>query len=465
MVSTPLMQPAFVERALATLAPQPDRVAFIALTAKCDVQVFEQLASTDRLGERMLWDPRGVAEDLGPAMAAAGAVVREVDAGGRPRFAGVAARAESAFRGLIEYRDRACAHAPAPAFMGGGAFVPGVERDAAWARFADAMFVLPRWRVALTDAGAFATWIVRVEELADPDALRRELSAANDVIARSVPMRSGNGKLVSREDLSRECWAALVRNALSTIETNTVCKLVPVRRSHLKLDAPIDPFACFARAATLYRTCTRFLIERGGHAFVGATPERLVRVKGCEVATDALAGSLPRKRDEDPEPLARALLASDKNRREHQAVVHAIRTVLESLCERLDVPCEPQVRVLPNLVHLWSPMAGRLKQCMHPLDLVARLHPTPAIAGTPREFAVDWLTRNEPHGRGWFSGPVGWFDAHGDGAFVVALRSMLLHRSDAWLYAGAGIVAGSDPDAEYEETQAKLGAMTAVLGV
>jgi isochorismate synthase EntC len=123
------------------------------------------------------------------------------------------------------------------------------------------------------------------------------------------------------------------------------------------------------------------------------------------------------------------------------------------------------VRVLPNLVHLWSPIHGRLKLRKHPLDLVALLHPTPAIAGTPREFAVDWLTRNEPHGRGWFSGPVGWFDAKGDGAFVVGLRSMLVHRSDAWLYAGAGVVAGSDPDAEYDETLAKLGAMTAALGL
>ncbi|MFO0558924.1 MAG: isochorismate synthase [Polyangiales bacterium] len=464
-MTTPLMQPAFVEKALATLKPQPYRDAFIALTAKCEAQAFERLASTEHLGERVVWDPRGVAEDLGPAMAGAGVVVREVDAGGIPRFSRVASRVKAAFRGLIEHRDRGCERAPAPAFLGGAAFATGVVRDAEWSWFADEMFVLPRWRAALTDAGAFATWIIRVEELADKDALRRELSAANDVIARSPTMRIFNAKLASREDLSRERWSALVRSALSTIDAGTVSKLVPVRRSHLKLDSAIDPVACLARAGSKYRTCTRFLVEREERSFVGATPERLVRVKGRELETDALAGSLPRKPDEDPEPLARELLASDKNRREHQAVVDALRAMLEPLCDKLEIPAEPRVRVLPNLVHLWSPIHGHLKLRKHPLDLVALLHPTPAIAGTPREFAVDWLTRNEPHSRGWFSGPVGWFDAKGDGAFVVGLRSMLVHRSDAWLYAGAGVVAGSDPDAEYEETLAKLGAMTAALGV
>lgn len=464
-VTNPLMQPAFVEKALATIKPQPYRDAFVALTARCAPQAFERLASSEHLGERVIWDPRGVDEDLGPAMAGAGVVVREVDAGGIPRFSRIPQRVKATFRGLIEHRDKGCEAAPPPAFMGGAAFATGVPRDAEWAWFSDEMFVLPRWRAALTKDGSFATWIVRVEELSDRAALLRELSSANDVIARSPTMRIYNCALRSREDVPRERWNTLVRKALSAIDAGSVSKLVPVRRSHFVLETPIDPVACVARAGTRYRTCTRFLVEREERAFVGATPERLVRVRGRDVETDALAGSLPRAADQDPEPLSLELLASEKNRREHQAVVDAIRAMLTPWCTSLEIPETPRVRVLPNLVHLWSPIRGRLRLRKHPLELVSLLHPTPAIAGTPREFAVDWLVRNELHGRGWFSGPVGWFDAGGDGAFVVGLRSMLVHKHDAWLYAGAGVVAGSDPDSEYDETTAKLSAMTAALGV
>jgi isochorismate synthase len=227
----------------------------------------------------------------------------------------------------------------------------------------------------------------------------------------------------------------------------------------------IDPVSCVARAGSRFRSCTRFMIERDERAFVGASPERLVRVMGRRIETDALAGSLPRGPDADPEALGRELLSSEKNLREHRAVVEAIRAMLAPLCDALEIPAEPSVRTLPNLVHLWTPIKGTLRARRHPLELVGVLHPTPAVAGTPRELAVDWLTRNEAHPRGWFTGPVGWFDARGDGAFVVGLRSMLLYRSQAWLYAGAGVVEGSEPDAEYDETDAKLGAMLYALGL
>lgn len=459
------MPRAFVEKALSTVKPQPYRDAFVALTARCEPHAFERLASSELLGERVVWDPRGVAENLGPAMAGAGVVVREIDTGGVARFSKVPPRVKATFRGLLEHRDAGCEKAPPPAFIGGASFATGVPRDAEWAWFADEMFVLPRWRVALTEDGAFATFVFRVQELSDHDALLREVAMANDVIARSPTMRIYNTALRSREDLSRERWSTLVRGALDAIERGSIRKLVPVRRSLLELETPIDPVACVSRAGGKYPTCTRFLIEREERAFVGATPERLVRVMGRDVETDALAGSLPRAPGQDPEPLCQALLASDKNRREHQAVVDAIGALLEPLCATLEIPSEPTVRVLPNLVHLWSPIRGRLRLRKQPLELVALLHPTPAIGGTPRELAVDWLVRNEPCSRGWFSGPVGWFDAGGDGAFVVALRSMLVHRNHAWLYAGAGVVAGSEPDAEYDETTAKLSAMTAALGI
>ncbi len=462
------MDPAFFERALASIRPVPYRDAFVALTSRCQPQAFERLVSSELLGERTIWDPRAVAEDVGPAMAGAGVAIREVNTGGMPRLSGLVPRAAAVFRGLIEFRDDRCEAAPPPAFIGGASFAPRVATDVEWGWFGDDMFVLPRWRVALTSAGAFSTWVFPVAELSDRAELLRELSTANDVIMRSPTMRITYATVRKREDLSRERWRALVERALEALadpSANSLKKLVPVRRTHIEFENTIDPVACVARAGAKFKSCTRFMIEREERAFVGATPERLIRVKGREIETDALAGSLPRAADSDVEALSKELLSSDKNRREHDAVVTAIRASLESVSASVKVPETPSVRVLPNLVHLWSPIRARLRSRLHPLDLVSLLHPTPAVAGTPRELAVDWLLRNEPHPRGWFTGPIGWFDARGDGAFVVGLRSMLLHRNHAWLYAGAGVVAGSDPDSEYEETAAKLSTMTTALGL
>jgi salicylate biosynthesis isochorismate synthase len=464
-VSYPLMDPAFAARAFAAIGSRAYRDAFVAITARCPEHSFERLVGSDLLGERTLWDVRGVDADLGPSMAGAGVAALEFHGGGGPRFASLSARAQGLFRTMIEHRDQGCEDAPPPAFVGGAAFATSGPRDPEWDWFASELFILPRWRVALTGQGAFATWIVPVADLAHREALLEELATANDVVSRIPTVRIQEHSLVSREDVERRDWRGLVESALSAIHAGAFSKLVPARRTHVTMRNAIDPMSCLSRASRRFKTCTRFLVEREGRAFVGASPERLVRVRGQRLETDGLAGSLPRGPTADPAALARELLASEKNLREHRAVVDALRAALAPLSSSLEVPASPQVRTLPNLVHLWSPITATLREKRHPLELLAMLHPTPAVAGTPRHLAVDWLVGNEPHPRGWFAGPVGWFDARGDGAFVVGLRSMLVHGHDAWLYAGAGVVRGSDPDAEYAETEAKLGAMLDALGL
>ncbi len=465
VVNHALMDPAFAARAFASIGSRSYRDAFVALTARCSEQSFERLVGSDLLGERALWDVRGVAEDLGPSMAGAGVAALEFHGGGGPRFASVSSRAQALFRSMIEHRDHGCESAPPPAFLGGGAFATSGPRDPEWAWFSSELFVLPRWRVALTEQGAFATWVIPVADLAHPEALLEQLATANDVVERIPTMRIQDHAMVSRQDVERHAWRSLVEGALAAIDGGSFTKLVPARRTRVTMRSTIDPMSCLVRASRRFKSCARFLVEREGRSFLGASPERLVRVKGRRIETDGLAGSLPREPGADPEPLGRALLASEKNLREHRAVVDALRAALTPLSSSLSIPSAPQVRTLANLVHLWSPIAATLREPKHPLELLAMLHPTPAVAGTPRHLAVDWLVGNEPHPRGWFAGPVGWFDARGDGAFVVGLRSMLVHGHDAWLYAGAGVVQGSDPDAEYAETEAKLGAMLDALGL
>ena len=160
---------------------------------------------------------------------------------------------------------------------------------------------------------------------------------------------------------------------------------------------------------------------------------------------------------------ARALLASTKDQGEHAFVVRQVVESLAPLCAKLDHPAEPEIRGLRNVLHLRTAIAGTLSAPHHVLDLAARLHPTPAVGGTPTDAALAWIAAHETDPRGWYAGPVGWFDAAGDGKLAVALRSGILEGTRAHLYAGAGIVRDSDPDAEYAETRLKLAAVLSAL--
>ncbi len=158
------------------------------------------------------------------------------------------------------------------------------------------------------------------------------------------------------------------------------------------------------------------------------------------------------------------LMRSDKEREEHAVVVTMLRESLGPLVERLDVAPRPEIVRLRHVQHLVTPVTGRLRGEASVLDLVARLHPTPAVGGTPRELALELIAEEEPIERGWYAGPLGWLDRHGDGEFVVALRSGVVRGREASLFAGCGIVADSDPEREWDESSAKLLALGSALG-
>ena len=271
------------------------------------------------------------------------------------------------------------------------------------------------------------------------------------------------GPPVRLSETPRPEWDALVGAALSRIGAGELEKVVVARRSHLA-GAALDLPAAAARMARAYPGCVRFAFERGGAIFLGASPERLVLVSGARVEVDALAGSIPRVPGED-EARIRALLSSDKDRREQALVIDGIRAALAPFGAAVSAPGEPVIRALKNVFHLSTPIRVELPRRAHALSLAEALHPTPAVCGLPRPAADEWLAENEPLSRGWYAAPVGWFDAAGDGELAVAIRSGLVRGGEAWLYAGAGIVRGSEPAREYAETAAKQAAMLAALGV
>jgi len=345
-----------------------------------------------------------------------------------------------------------------PRLLGGLAFAPGAADRGPWTGFGDAWFVLPRWtyvhdglRAALVlavdarDAQLVSRWH---EELAT---LRHAL--ASSFVAKPQPA------LVAVDSGDRDAWRAQVRAITDAIGRGECAKIVAARSTVVTLAAEARVADMFAELDARHSDCVRVLVKPpGGGALIAATPERLVALQDSQVACDALAGSLARSGD------VATLLASGKDRREHELVVRAIASALRELGADVTAPDEPGVRMLRHVMHLHTPIAARLRERRHLLELAAALHPTPAVGGTPTRLATDWITQHEPP-RGWYAAPVGWFDLDGNGELAVAIRSGLLAGARAHLWAGAGIVAGSDPNRELAETDMKLRAMLSALGV
>jgi salicylate biosynthesis isochorismate synthase len=352
----------------------------------------------------------------------------------------------------------------APRWWGGLSFAPSSASGGPWSAFGDGRFVLPRWCYGRQGGRAWLTVTVDAGDLTD--AARAQLLGAFDQLADALATLAAGPAVhdapaapspATVDHLPRASWDHQVCAVRDAIAGGAIRKVVVARCSMVRAGAPIDAAGVLSRLGAHYPGCIRFALRCGDATFLGATPERLVSRRGTRVVSEAMAGSVPRG-------ASASLLASDKDRREHDLVVAAIVEALTPFCTALDRRPAPEVHELPNVVHLRTPVSGRLSGPAHVLDLLDALHPTPAVGGVPVDRAVSWILAHEAAPRGWYSGPVGWFDASGDGEFAVALRSGLLQGAQAWAYAGAGIVEGSTPEAEYAETALKLRPMLDALG-
>jgi isochorismate synthase len=283
-----------------------------------------------------------------------------------------------------------------------------------------------------------------------------------------------------RSDRSPSAYRRQVNHALREIQAGRLDKVVLARSLRVDHDGELDVPGFLERLRSIYPTCTLVAMGRGQDTFLAATPETLVQVEGVRVETAALAGSAARGRHpEEDRALAGALFASPKEQAEHAHVVRAIRAALREHCSELDAPRSPRLRALFGIQHLETPIRGKLAAgedgaaACSVLDLVEALHPTPAVGGVPASAADAWLRRFEGLDRGWYAGPIGWLDVAGGGDFRVALRSALIRgglrepgesgASRALLFAGAGVVAGSEPERELVETRIKLRTLLAPL--
>ncbi|MDX1510820.1 MAG: isochorismate synthase [Nitriliruptorales bacterium] len=255
-------------------------------------------------------------------------------------------------------------------------------------------------------------------------------------------------------------WLVAVHEALDQIRGGHVTKVVLARDHAVWSHEPFDTGLLVRRLHERFAGCFTFHVD----GLVGASPELLVRRFGRDITSEVFAGTASRSDDATAdERLAQELAHSDKNLREHALARESVATPLGELCDDLDVPPTPQLRMLANVHHLATRITGRLRADTSVGELVDLLHPTAAVGGTPRFEAVELLRRLEGMDRGRYAGPVGWLDSRGDGEFAIALRCAELSGARARLFAGAGVVEGSLPEDELEETRLKLLAMRGVM--
>ena len=364
------------------------------------------------------------------------------------------------------------ARAPRVRYYGGFSFRPDHVAEGVWADFPSWLFHVPIFE--LEGEGSGDAWL-RVRTLVPPDsgddvfvrlkhraeALRAELAALGETGAR--PPAAVNGRATPSD---RGAWEEAVRESLRAIGRGSISKAVLARTLEVELGAPVDPVDVVSHLWDANRGSHAFLFEPvPGSTLVGAAPETVATLRDGVFHATAVAGSI--RRGESPREqaeLAARLLASEKDRVEQRIALDDMVARLETVAHQIRTDPQPHVLTLARIQHLETEIRASVPSDVGILDLLRLLHPTPAVCGLPRDSAMAFLADEEPFERGWYAGPVGLFDAEGNGIFVPALRTGVSTGSGWRLFAGAGIVDGSVPALEWEETVIKFEPMLEALG-
>jgi menaquinone-specific isochorismate synthase len=322
-------------------------------------------------------------------------------------------------------------------------------------------------RLLLRHRAGRADMVFSHEGDGDAEQIRLRWLDAADCLLQAVqtpmPDLSENQVVRVSESPSADVFRQRVSAATQAIGAGRVEKVVLSRRVVVAGSRPFVPARLAMALARQHPTCAIFSAAFGSRVLVAASPERLVARRGARIESYALAGTA--RCDLDDPFLGGRLLCSAKDRHEHRLVVGWIEEALGALCETLDVPVEPRRMTLGKLQHLWTPIAGTLRQGADLLEAAQRLHPTPAVAGLPLAAARAVLDELGETRSGWYTGATGWINRAGDGELAVVLRCALLNGYLAELAAGGGIVAASQPDAEFQETELKLQTMLDALRI
>jgi salicylate biosynthesis isochorismate synthase len=391
-------------------------------------------------------------------------VAREASSRGARRFVEVARTAGETGRDAILDQPRGLPAGAGPVWLGGFAFDPDGGGSATWSSFEPGSLFLPE--VSITRRGAECFLTVNAVVGPGDDAERRaaELGARLSGLRADASLPLLDPHPTARPQISSarppRIFEDAVEKATARIAAGEMEKVVLAREVIVSAAAAHDPAPIFGAMREQFPACFCFCAGTPEAAFIGASPELLVRRSGAGVSTVALAGST--RRSSDPavdDHLGERLMRSDKDRREHRIVAERIVRRLRPHAVWVETGPEPTIVKVANIQHLATPVIAQLAEPRSAIELAGMLHPTPAVGGEPWPAAAAPLAELEQLDRGWYAAPVGWMDSTEDGEFCVALRSALLRDRDAHLFAGVGVVAGSDPEAELAETEVKLQAM------
>jgi isochorismate synthase len=404
--------------------------------------------------------------DRGFALAALG-VAHQASSRGEGRFEDVARESLRLGEGAIVEEPVGLPAGAGPVWTGGFAFDPGGASSPQWSSFAPASLTLPELSLCRQGEETFLTLNAVVLPEADAEGVVAGLQTRLAGL-RIDPLPLLDPHLMERPAIRSVHppgdFEAAVAAATDRIDEGEMTKVVLAREVVVEAASAHEPAALFGAIREQFPSCFCFCAGTPEAAFIGASPELLVRRSGASASTVALAGST--RRSSDPavdDHLGEQLLRSDKNRREQRIVAQRIVRVLRPHAVWVETAPEPEVVKIANIQHLATPVIAQLAEPRSAVELAGLMHPTPAVGGEPGARAEAAIAELERMDRGWYAGPVGWMDATEDGEFCVALRSALLRDREARLYAGVGVVAGSDPEAELAETEVKLEALLPLL--
>ncbi|HEY4602226.1 MAG TPA: isochorismate synthase [Cerasibacillus sp.] len=349
--------------------------------------------------------------------------------------------------------------------FGGIAFDDRKETSQLWENFSASQLRVPKFLFVKYKNDYYLTINLIVQDNEHVDLQLQNIQQEEQRLLQDLGEFPQLGTILRRKEIDTAYWKQTIEKAKHSIQNHLAEKIVLARELRLKLSAPGEMSPVVKKLIETQPNSYVFAFEQGNECFLGATPERLVRLEQHKLQSMCLAGTAPRgENDVEDKRVRHELLNDKKNREEHDFVVQMIRRAIEPYCEDIYIPDNPTVYPLKNLQHLHTPVTAILKHEYHIFDIIRQLHPTPALGGTPKEVALAFIRDDESLDRGWYGAPIGWIDHQNNGEFAVAIRSGLIQNDEASLFAGCGIVKDSDVEAEYEETKIKFLPMLHVLG-
>lgn len=380
---------------------------------------------------------------------------------GKNRFAAAEKKIRSVQNSLISNWDEFEVQ-DIPLFVGAMKFSPENDREL-WENYADSDWFVPNMLLYKKENFELIIYNFLVSPGVSSEKLISEFEfKTNHLLKNGTRPADADGKpkaelVAGHLHKDKKKWTGAINKAVELIQGESIDKIVLSRKIELSLKSEADIMGLMNSLRDKYKDCYLFVFHSGKSHFIGASPEKLARLTAGWIETDALAGSIKRGETEsDDAELQQKLLESSKDMQEHELVRDYIVKQFADFSEEIIFEKSPAVKKLNNIQHLWTPVRARLKNTSKPLLILESLHPTPAVCGTPKTEALNLIKKLEDYPRGLYAGLIGWFNFNGEGEFSVAIRSALLKNKKLYAFAGCGIVSGSEPSAEYKETELKF---------